>query len=243
MSLKAVIQLLSSAAILLFSGSILAQSSDSREALLLVVPQDSQIKISATCSGDLIREDIERGFSNLASSLQGKLTRLESSATEERASGNLSSTRKVITFTATLSAPGLIQEGSFNLPAFIASFRRFQQIDILFFVPPINGFRGLRNFRDGVVNIQLLEEPVSGSNAVQPYRYRVQLNDQASPLDIPLTQQSYEVLISQTPPERYQNPSQKTFLLRLVFLAASAGLIVMLIGMAFIRRRVDSSIR
>lgn len=234
MSSKAVFHLLAVAALLLTARPLYAQSGD---ALILVIPQNSQIQISATCTGSFTQEEIERDFANLASRLQGRVMRLESRATERAAQGNLSSREKVVTFTAILSAPGLIREGALDLPAFVTAFRRFQQIEILFFVPPINGFRGVRSFENDAVSAKLLEAPSAGSQTLQPYRYRVQLKDLSSPVELPLTEPSPDASVGQAARESSRQPSSSLFFLRLAFVALSAGLAVLLIGLFFVRRR------
>ncbi len=234
MSLKAVLPLLAVTALLLTSCPLHAQSSD---ALILVVPQGSQMNISATCSGSFTQEEIERDFSNLASRLQGRVIRLESSAANRAAQGNLSPGEKVITFTAVLTAPGLVRERAIDLPSFVAAFRRFQQIEALFFVSPITDFRGVRSFENDAVSVKLLEEPSAGSQTFQPYRYRVQLKDPSSPVELPLTAPTPDAAVGQTQPESSRQPSQTVFFLRLAFVALSAGLAVLLIGLLLVRRR------
>lgn len=232
--MKAVLLLLAVTALLLTARPLLAQSSD---ALILVVPQGLQINLSATCSGSFTQEEIERDFSNLASRLQGRVIRLESSAANRAAQGNLLPGEKVITFTAVLTAPGLVREQAIDLPSFVAAFRRFQQIEALFFVPPIPDFRGVRSFENDAVSVKLLEEPYVGSQTFQPYRYRVQLKDPSSPVELPLTALSPNTAVGQTQSESSRQPSQTVFFLRLAFVALSAGLMVLLIGLLLVRRR------
>jgi hypothetical protein len=234
MTLKVALQLFVVAALLLTSCLLPAQSSDT---LILVVPQGSQISISATCTGVFSQEEIQKDFSNLASRLQGRVLGLESREMETTTQGNLPSAGRVITFTATLSAPGLVREGAVDLPAFVRAFQRFQQMEVLFFVPPINGFRGLRSFENDAVSVQLLEEPSANSQTLQPYRYRVQLKDQSSPVELPLTEPPTVAEGSPVQPEHTRPSSQTVFFLRLVLIAVCAGLAVLVIGLLFVRRR------
>ncbi|MEP6755787.1 MAG: hypothetical protein ABJA67_09825 [Chthonomonadales bacterium] len=128
----------------------------------------------------------------------------------------------------TISAQANLSEGAFNLQPMLNSLKSLKAFDLLYYVRDVQGFHGLKLYKDANVSVQLLQ-------AGGPYRYRFQIADPAKPMpQLPL----FDAV---TPPEKKvatdtsRNPMVAK-LIGLVLLTLAVGITTWL-GLSYISRR------
>jgi hypothetical protein len=108
------------------------------------------------------------------------------------------------------------RNGGFILQPFIETFSDLKRFEVFFFVPPIKGFQGLREFDSPSVFIKLIREG-------GPYRYYVEMRNPGARIPaIPLTQVVSNQAVPPVQDRRPAAPAPADFAPVVVLAAASA---------------------
>jgi hypothetical protein len=222
---------------LLLSGSPARaqQNANRSDALILVQPDGPGLQVSVTYPSAVPHGVARDRFTKLAQGM-GWTPKSVQVKDEEIVSHPDYGPQKVLGRQTGLSAfvprGAYTRNGGFVLQPYIEAFRDLKRFEVFFFVPPVQGFQGLREFDSPAVYVKLIREG-------GPYRYYVEVRTPGARIpSIPLTQ---AVVAPPAPPALNHPPAAPgpADFAPVVITAAAAALLVFFALM--LRARLRSS--
>jgi len=209
------------------------------DALILVQPGEGRAVLSVTFPAPVSHPSVRGRVERLARAAGWKIASLEVKDQDVKTSPQYGASRPLGKQTGALAlltnAPQM-RQGGFHLQPYVDAFSDLQRLDLLFLVPAIRTFEGLREFESPALSVKLIQEG-------GPYRYQIAIRDHTGALPaLPLKQPP-----PPPPPAAQQSRSAEQTdgspLALAVAIAAASGLSVLILWLLLARLRVQQSPR